>query len=95
MMKRDGQTEEMVVVKTMRPFGGPDYRKNERRCKGGEYGCVWCGRPIKDEAKAVWVEVLVNGKFADDAPGSAESQGCFPMGPSCAKLYRAERSMNV
>ncbi len=78
----------------MKPFGGPDYRRNADRV--GQYiPCAYCGKPVKNTAKALFVEVLVNGRFAQDAPGSAESQGAFPLGPDCARRYRIERMMRV
>lgn len=80
----------MSEAKSMKPFSGSEYRKNAGRA--GEFTpCVYCGKAVKNTAKALYVEVLVNGEFADDAPGSADSQGAFPLGPDCAERFKAER----
>jgi hypothetical protein len=74
----------------MKPFGGPNFRYNQERV--GKYDpCAYCGKAIKNKDTAVYVEVLVNGEFAQDAPGSAESQGAFPLGPNCARRFKSER----
>lgn len=73
----------------MKPWSGPDYRRNAKR-SGSKTPCAYCGKGIKGEA--FYVEVLVNGEFAVDAPGSTESQGSFPLGPDCAKRFKAERA---
>lgn len=75
----------------MKPFRGPDFRKNAERV--GRYEpCVYCGKAIKNKDKAVYVEVLVSGEFEVDAPRSAESQGAYPLGPDCARRFRIERA---
>jgi hypothetical protein len=74
----------------MKPFRGPNFHLNVERA--GKYEpCAYCGKAIKNKDAALYVEVLVNGEFAQDAPGSAESQGGYPLGPDCAKRFRAER----
>lgn len=75
----------------MKPFSGPNYQENKRRIGIEEEPCAYCGKAVKNKNKALWVEVLVNGEFAQDAPGSAESQGAFPLGPDCARRFKAER----
>lgn len=73
----------------MKPWSGPDYHKNVKRA-GSKTPCAYCGKPVK--GKAFYVEILVNGEFAVDKPGSASSQGGFPLGPDCARRFKAERS---
>lgn len=78
----------------MKPWGGPNFRKNSDRCKGDEYPCAYCGKPIKDKAKALWVEIccdqfvlLIEGeKVNHDRHGNY--MGGYPLGPECARAFK-------
>lgn len=48
-------------------------------------GCAICGKPIKDETKAKYIHLLTNGNIISSFDDFENSQGCFPVGPECAK----------
>lgn len=81
----------------MKAWEGPNFSENSKRCKGDEWPCAYCGKPIKDKAKALWVEVCCgilgcgpehdpHGK-GDKGPGH-ESMGSYPLGPECARKFK-------
>lgn len=82
----------------MKPFGGPDFKQNESRC-GAKWPCAWCGKPIKDNKKAVMVFICcgefepAGGEEAHKSHGN--NMGGYPLGPDCARRFRAERKMAV
>lgn len=47
--------------------------------------CAICNKPIKDESKAQYVHLLTNGNIVSSFEDFDNSQGCFPVGPECAK----------
>ena len=79
----------------MKPFSGPNFRENERRCHGDQWPCAYCGKPIKDNSKAVMVFICCDqfepagGEEAHKSHGN--NMGGYPLGPDCAKRYRSER----
>jgi hypothetical protein len=81
----------MSEAKRMRPFSGADYRRNSKRA-GDRTPCAHCGKGIKNTATALFVEVCTCGEYMDRHDAKAcggSSQGGFPLGPDCAKLYKA------
>lgn len=49
-------------------------------------GCAICGKPIKDETNAKYIHLLTNGNITSYMSDDIDnSQGCFPVGPECAK----------
>ena len=76
------------------PFRGPRYAENEERVSTDETACAICGRGIKRSEERWYAEVVDGGsRFArvDEHadPNSPGYMGCFPVGPSCAKLFPA------
>jgi len=70
-----------------RPFSGPRYQENERKCGGKQDPCAFCGKAVT--SPDTLVEVLEGGgRFAlkdeqtdEQDPGH---MGFFPVGPTCA-----------
>lgn len=54
--------------------------------------CECCGKKLKDPKKAIWLELCwENGKWYPIGSVDPDlSQGCFPLGPSCAKKLLKE-----
>ena len=83
------------MVTTMKPWGGPKFSENEKRCRGEQYPCAWCGKPIKDRKTAVMVFICCD----DFQPASAEpahrehgnNMGWYPLGPDCAARLKKAR----
>lgn len=81
----------------MRPFGGPDFLKNSKKCKNGQHPCAWCGKPVKNLDAAVLVFICC-GQFEPDGGREVHNwhDNCmesYPLGPDCARKYRAQRMM--
>jgi len=81
----------------MTPFSGPRFHENAERCKGSEWPCAYCGKPIKEKDKAMWVFICC-GQF-EPAGGEEAHQhhpwnmGGYPLGPDCARKYRREKAV--
>jgi hypothetical protein len=76
----------------MEPFGHPKFNENKDRygAGDGETPCGYCGKPCKEPWKDA-VRVRTDLKFAapdEDLPDGLD-QGCFPVGPDCARKLRA------
>lgn len=77
----------------MKPFRGPDFSRNAQRV-GKHDPCAYCGKAVKNRARALFVEVCTCGEFMQDHDGSkcgGNSQGGFLLGPDCARRFKAER----
>ena len=67
-----------------------DYEKNERLHKGSQEPCIRCGQTV-DHNKSKWVHLLTSGELTDSQDGNLpNSQGVFPVGPTCANLISKE-----
>jgi len=75
----------------MKPFSGPNFRKNSERC-GNKWPCAYCGKPIKDNSKAVMVFICCDdfqSRGAEEAhKDHGNNMGGYPLGPECAKKLR-------
>jgi len=60
------------------------YKVNAKRC-GKKQPCLICGKAIKDESKAKYVQLLTNGNIVSSTEKFENSQGQFPVGTDCAK----------
>lgn len=79
-----------LTSKTLKPFSGSSYGKNERKCGDDATPCVICGRAIKNGAEE-FVAVVVDGgaAFGDDSSdqNARGYLGYFPVGSECAKKF--------
>jgi len=71
-----------------------DYDKNlQRPCGPGEQPCLRCGRAV-DTANdhCYWVHLLTTGDLIalGEAYDEADSQGLFPVGPTCGEKHLRE-----
>ena len=64
------------------------YDANIERYGDNSNTCDCCGKPT---AQKMWIHYTEQGKVVnvgtDDLPEGFKSQGCFPIGPECAKKY--------
>jgi len=78
----------------MKPFSGPNFRENSQRCKEHEMPCAYCGKPVKNKDKALWVEiccdqfVLLMEGAAVDHRLHGNYMAFYPLGPECARAFR-------
>ena len=50
--------------------------------------CIICGRPVKDK-QAIFVEITTGAEWFDKTRHTEnDSQGAFPVGPSCHRKFR-------
>jgi hypothetical protein len=47
--------------------------------------CHICGKGVNRNTCTTWVEVDTDGTLIEVGVEDADSQGCFPVGPECAK----------
>lgn len=79
----------------IKPWSGPKFNENSKKCRGGHQPCAICGKPIKDNKKAVMVFICCD----DFQPDSVEpdhrehgnNMGSYPVGPDCARVLRKDR----
>lgn len=79
-----------VKAGALRPFSGPNYRRNEQKVREDQWPCALCGRPV-DTTDAKWVTVVDGGARFERVgePVVPESDpghmGQHAVGPDCAK----------
>lgn len=78
---------------SVRPFSGPNYRENEKRC-GKHQPCAICGRAIENTVTAVYLDII-DGGSAFATPGTADESdpgymGSYPIGPNCYHRHKHE-----
>jgi hypothetical protein len=77
------------------PYASAEIRnRNDRRARpDGCNECLFCAAPITGKKKKPsWVHMLTTGELAsrDEPVTEGEDQGCFTVGPECAKKVPAE-----
>ena len=81
----------------MKPFEGPRYHENTE-CGGNRCPCAYCGKEIKDRAKAIPIGVTDGGNrfynvkddAAEEKKDPAGYMGGHLLGPDCARKLKAE-----
>jgi hypothetical protein len=69
----------------------PNYRKNVAAYTAFSEPCIVCGKAIKDAnrvrylAITIYMEALLPSEI--DTYPSDKQQGCFPIGPDCARKH--------
>jgi tRNA U34 2-thiouridine synthase MnmA/TrmU len=78
-------------MKTLRPFSGPEYKKNSKRGGEGTWPCALCGKPVKEPS--LFIEVTNGGAtFVKVGTVADENDpgymGCHRVGSDCAKKLK-------
>jgi hypothetical protein len=81
------QNVEIMIFKPL--YESPKKEANEEKFGITENSCVCCGKPTTGELyvhmTTSWEVVPNNVSEEELEKAGHESQGCFPIGPSCAK----------
>jgi hypothetical protein len=85
-----GTVKRHVKEQTMEPFGHKNFDKNKDTVGPDETPCGYCGKGCKKPWKDA-VRVRTDRKFAarDEEIPEGYDQGCWPVGPDCARKLRA------
>lgn len=81
----------MIIRGAIKIPTSSQYAENERLCKGDDMPCIVCGRPMKADAKVMWLRAgpgSLDYAIPHDAPDQEGAEmGAWPIGPGCLKRY--------
>lgn len=83
----------MIKVEDLPGWDGDKYSKNSDKCRGVEYPCIVCGKPVKNPkfyVRYFWATHIVTDQEAEKIiaeEGEGGDMGAYPLGAGCLKKY--------